>query len=171
MPEGDLSNLARDAWDASWGDTPVYLGYSDNINPDIQRQYDEIKVGSLGKQLLGERCVGITAVITVEVREVTRTTIENLHPWFTGTTGTDVITLNPPIGVDMYDYAELLRLHPRSQTDKHLDLIAPKAVPVTAFNLSRNGQSDDIWSVVFHCYPDRDQLPNIEVIKFDSATT
>jgi hypothetical protein len=152
-----VSNIRRCNWDVTWNAVP--LGGVDEVDPDMELLTEPITVGSIGKVELGSRYIGLNALIKVQLREVTRTAMEKLLPWFAGSPGA-AINLAPAINVDLYTYAQTLLLHPTSGASGTTeDLNFPKAVPMQSMKLKRDGENDDVWDIIFKIFPDRSQLP------------
>lgn len=133
------------------------LGLLDDVSPELAMMLEPVKTGSTGNMKLDDRFTGLEddARITVQVREINRTQIERLMPWFTGTANTGDIPLTPATNALMSTHAKLLVLHPRDQgTTLTQDLVILKAFPRTGYQLPRTGTEDDVWEIEFLIYPD-----------------
>src|SRR4051812_28460235 len=124
---GNLANTRRANWDVKWN--AADLGYVDDVHPDLQLMFEPIKVGSIGAAILGQRFTGLEGLIKIQLREVTRATLEKLMPWAAG--GGAAIDISPPINTDLYIYSQVLLLHPTDMgvtTSQDLNLL--KTVPI-----------------------------------------
>lgn len=154
------SNTRRTNFDVLWGTHE--LGGVDKVDlSKIALLLEPVKIGSLGNMKLDDRFIGFEdgALITVQCREITRTRIEKLVPWFSGSPGA-LVPLAPSVNTLMSNsYAAALVLHPRDKADASEDVKFYKAVPVQSVNLSRDGKADDVWEITFRIYPDLSKLP------------
>ncbi len=142
--------IKRGDWDVSFKTTG--LGLVDSVKPDLKYTLDDIKAGSTGKLILGERFVGLTGTIKVVVRQITTEMLQAVMPWYP--------SLTPPLNADLYAAAGPLVLHPSylPASDVTQDQTLVKAVPISAYNLARDGEKDDAFEVTFNIYPDRASL-------------
>lgn len=168
---GDVTKTRRTMWATTFGTTD--LGFADEVAPDLKLMLEPIVVGSMGKVKLGSRYVGLSpdSKVTVDLRETgtLRATLQKLMPWATQTAGA-LLTLTPPVNVDLYTYAAALVLHPIDKgavLDEDISLL--KACPVNAYNIKRDGQKDDVWRVEFEPYPDRSQFSTTGILVYGSV--
>jgi hypothetical protein len=159
----DITQLRRCNWNVTYNS--VDLGGVDSVEPDIELITEPIKVGTVGVAELGSRFVGANILIKVQARQITRAIIEKLIPW-SGSAGA-AIDLAPPINTDLYTYAQVLLLHPTDAGNTAQDISFTKAVPTRSMSLKRDGENDDLWDLVFKCFPDRSQLP---ALKYGTVT-
>lgn len=155
-----VSNTRRTNYDCTWNS--VALGGVNKVDlSKLTLLLEPVKIGSLGNMKLDDRIIGLEdkAMITIELREVTRAIIQKMMPWATQTTGAK-LDFMPAVNTLMASYAQALLLHPRDVADVSQDLSIYKATPVQAFNLTRDGTKDDVWEVMFMIYPDLTKLPN-----------
>lgn len=158
-----VANLRRCNWDVTYN--AVALGGVDLVEPDIELVTAPIKVGSIGEAELGSRFLFANILIKVQAREITRAIIEKLIPWSAGVGA--AIELAPPINTDLYTYGQVLLLHPTDAGNTAQDISFTKAVPIQSMSLKRDGENDDVWDLVFKCFPDRAQLP---ALKYGTVT-
>lgn len=158
---GDLTKTRLGNYDPSWtaagAGSAFALGYVDRVTPDITIVTKEIKVGSIGNVVLGERIIAMTGVVRVECRELDLTAYQKLMPWYTSGS---IPMIPSTIHKDLYDYAGLLTLHPTDVSGTSQDLSLVKAVPLI-MPMDRDGEADDQFIVDFHFFPDRAQLPTL----------
>jgi hypothetical protein len=142
--------IKRTDWDVTWD--AFAFGLVDAVNPDLKYTLDDIKAGTTGKIILGERFAGANGTIKVVARQITTELVQKVVPWYPAIT--------PPLNADLYSYARLLVLHPAylPADDPSLDMWIAKATPVSAYNLKRDGEKDDAFEIVFNIYPDREKL-------------
>lgn len=154
------SNTRRTNYDVLWGSHE--LGGVDKVDPKMALLLDPVSIGSLGKMKLDDRFIGLEdgALVSVQVREITRTRIEKLVPWFSGSPGA-LVPMVPSVNTLLANsYAAALVLHPRDKTtDTSEDIKFYKTVPVQSVQLSRDGRADDVWEILFRIYPDLSKLP------------
>ncbi len=146
----------RTSWQVLWKATsPVDLGLLDDVDTTgIKFVQDGIMTGTTGKKnKLGDRLVGVEATIKIQMRQLNATQYAALCPWST----VAPFSLFPPLNADMYQYSDLLVLHPVDMLAVTTeDIIFPHAVPMQPpSTLKRGGDKDDVWDIVFQCYPDR----------------
>ena len=157
----DITKTVRTNWDVLYNS--VALGGLNKVDlSKLALLLEPVKIGSLGNMKLDDRVIGLEdgALISVEIREITRAKIEAALPWVSGTTVTGRIPLLPPINTLLSNaYAHALVLHPRGAADVNQDITLLKAVPVQLFNLSRDGTKDDVWELMFRLYPDMSITP------------
>src|SRR4051812_25870099 len=106
---GNAANLRKFNYSAVWNG--VDLGYTNATVIDPQLAFTDKKVGSLNGVTLGAWTKGADPFVELEFSEITRTMMEKLSFWFAGSAG-QAIKLVPPLGIDIYTYAQLLVLHP-----------------------------------------------------------
>ena|SRR5689334_9099638 len=157
---GNAANLRRTSYQALWGDSsPFDFGFVDLVNPALDLKLDPIQTGTTGKLILGYRPVALEGYVSLIVREITLTMLQKAAPWWSS----GAIPLIPSAAnVDLYTYAQLLKLHPVDQgatTTQDLNLV--KAVPMQAFKLQRDNKNDDAYELRYCFFPDRSQLPSI----------
>lgn len=142
-------------WDATWNSVP--LGLLNKVKPDIKIEKEPIKRGTTGKHILGHFITAGTMVISAEIPAPTLAIVRSLCPWFTSG---QVNMLPTAMNVNLYTYVQTLTLHPHDVpiATTTEDNIFPKAVPMWAFNLERDGDKEEIWTIEFIVYPDFDQL-------------
>lgn len=149
----------RTAWDVKFNG--YGLGTTYEVDPsNLKVTLEPIKRGTTGNITLGWWILGIEGTLKVQVADVTREAMEKLTPWFAGSTG-DSIPLVPPANANLYDYAQLLTLHPHdlASTDHSQDLNFLKAAAVAPpIAIKRNGNTDDLWQAEFAVFPDLGQL-------------
>jgi hypothetical protein len=159
------THLTERVWKASWyadGTNPTFLGWCDEINPNIKIVTRDIRVGSLNKVLVGKRVVGLEGVIQLQMREIHPDLVLKLMPW----TDSSKRELSPAKVVDLYTYAQKLLLHPADLAesgqgvDLTHDLTLVKTVPCTPYRIARDGEKPDVWAVDFEIFPDRTKLPD-----------
>lgn len=157
----DVTKTRRTNYDVTWGTHD--LGGLDKVDlSKLELLLDPVAIGSAGKMKLDDRFIGLTdgSVISVQVREVTRTRIEKLMPWFSGSAGAEIALVPAVNTLVSATYAAALLLHPRDKVaNDGEDYELFKTVPIQAFNLSRDGKEDDVWEVLFRIYPDISKLP------------
>jgi hypothetical protein len=143
----------RTVWDVTYNS--VSLGLCDDIDPSaIKMEFEPIVTGSTGKKnVLGQRFVGISGMIKIQLRQLNMTQYAALAPWSTGTP----IQLVPPLNADMYAYAQTLTLHPDDMVSVTTeDLLFTHAVPMQLPGTpKRTGGADDVWEIEFAVFPDR----------------
>jgi hypothetical protein len=156
----DVTQTRRSNYNVSWNS--IDLGGVNKVDlSKLELLLEPVKIGSLGNMKLDDRFIGLKdeSIISVEIRQVTRTIIEKLVPWFSGSTGA-LVPLVPPVNTLIGTYAQILLLHPRDVADVSQDVKLYKTVPIQAFNLTRDGTKDDVWEIMFMIYPDITKLPN-----------
>jgi hypothetical protein len=154
----DPTKLRRTDWKPFWGDSsPFDLGLQDEVAPKVQIVTAPIKAGTTGQFTLGKRMIDAMGQVTCQVRETTLNAFQKLTPWWSS--GSIPIAPATP-NIDFYQYAQLLKLHPADLILATVteDLNFPKAVPMHAMNLTRNGNNDDVFLVTFDLYVDRAKL-------------
>jgi len=159
-----ISDSRRTNWDVTWA--TVALGGVDEVNPDLSLVLADIKIGTYGDMVLGQRVVDMGGLISVQLREMTRTLWATLTPWYDHGAGgadptADEVGIMPAPGVDLYTHADALILHPHDLDGAVVteDIELYKAVPITPpAQRRRDGVSDDVWTVQFAVYPDRDKI-------------
>lgn len=123
------------------------------------------------KQAMGHRIMGVGLTLSVSLKEYRRSKLAMCCPWFAGDPAADNIPLAPTtLGVDMYDYAQQVVLHPRERAsgagylqggyDSHEDIVLPKAVCLGDFSLTHTDDETPI-PLTWQVYPDRASLPAI----------
>src|ERR1700722_18713346 len=127
MSEPNFALLNRSAFSAIF--TPVPIGLSEEIVIDLKLVTDPIRTGTTGKVILGTRVLGIEGSIKIPWREISQAGILAMAPWNGGTVPGGGIQLCPPANTDLYQYAQLLRLHPTTATDNSMDIVLIKAAP------------------------------------------
>jgi hypothetical protein len=150
------ANTRKGAWDVTWNS--VAIGAVDEVDPTgLMIKLDEIKVGSMGDTVLGRRIIGLEGVIKVQMREIVVANLQALMPWWSS----GAIALNPAANnVDVYTYAELLNLHPQEEgASTALDINLLKVFPKIPVGWKRDGNNNELISIEFEPYPDRDQFP------------
>jgi hypothetical protein len=112
------------------------------------------------QQIVGQRIMGVKAVVKVGLYAVNRANLMRSLPW---TTGAGNQPLAPAVlGGDLYAYAVALALHPLDKaTDLSEDITLAKAVCTGGLNLKGDGDAEALVNLEFSCFPDRAQLPNI----------
>lgn len=143
-------------YDVTWN--AADLGGVDEVKPNLALVFTLIKIGSAGIMMLDKRfeAMGDDAAVSVIVREVTLARIRTLHPWDNGSGAVDLV---PAVGTGLYQYAQALTCHPRDKggvTDE--DLLLYKTVPISSFQLPRDGKGPDLWEVIFQVFPDQSKL-------------
>lgn len=152
----NLSRTRLTNYTVTWNS--VDLGAVDEIGVELEIGTKEIKVGSVGDAILGERVINMSGQITVDAREIDLDQLQDLMPWFTSGS---IPLLPGTVHKDLYDYAQLLRLHPIDQgATVTQDLCFIKAVPVIGFP-EADGEEDNVLTVTFKLFPDRAQLPSL----------
>lgn len=156
----DIARTRLTNQNVKWGPlaSQYNFGAIDRINVRSVITKKEIKVGSVGDIVLGHRVLGLDAAISFEAREIDLTFLQKVHPWWTS----GAIGMLPATALkDLYDYAQLLTLHPNDLPDATVnqDRNYVKAVPLLE-SADRDGVNDDKDMVTFLIYPDRTQLPN-----------
>jgi len=148
-----IAGIRRTNYDTTWnGNSP---GIVDAVDPQLKLLLEPITAGTYGNVVLGRRIIALEGQVLVDYRECSLTQIQRFMPWYTsGSIPLTPTTLNK----DMYDYAQLLTLHPRDAADTNQDTSLLKAVPVNAYSIKRDGKSDDIWRVAYDFYPLRSAL-------------
>jgi hypothetical protein len=151
----DLTRTRVGNYDCTLG--AYAFGAVDNVKPTIEIVKKEIKVGTIGNVVLGDRLIGANVAVEIEAREIDPALIKKLCPWWTSGS----IAFTPATAhIDFYTYAQVLNLHPTDVTGTAEDLNFVKAVPI--FNpMQRDGDKDDIVLAGFRIYPDRSVLPNL----------
>jgi hypothetical protein len=151
----NLDNLKLGAWDVTWGS--FFAGAVDSVTPTIEMMLKEKRVGSLGPVDLGHWIMGLSGMIVTSHREITAEQYQALMPWWTSGS---VPLLPQTFHKDLYDYAQLLKLHPNelSAGTTTLDLNLLKAVPKKVTPPDRNGDTPDVIKVEWAFYPDRSLL-------------
>lgn len=152
----DPTKIRFTNYDVTWA--AVDLGGVDEVKLDLKMIFTPIKIGSAGAMKLDDRFEGLgdDAQVSVIVREVALAKIVSLCPWETGGGIADLV---PPVGTNLYQYAQALLLHPRDKgvaTTEDIEIY--KTVPVSSFQLPRDGVKPDMWEVIFNIYPDRTKL-------------
>jgi hypothetical protein len=162
-----VDNTRRTNWDVTWGTTA--LGLVDEVMPDAALVMSDIKIGSHGNMVLGQRVEDLQVRVKVQMREVTRTLQATLTPWYDAAAGgaapaTDIVPLAPAVNTDLYSLAKQLTLHPHdiAAGTKTQDIVFFKAVPISSpARLKRTGTQDDVWEVEFAIYPDRSKIGTV----------
>lgn len=157
--------ITRDSWDVMWNSD--YVGLQEEVNPDIKWEMSPITIGALGpKQAIGYRFDGVSGFVKCQLKQFDPVTVPLLTPWnasgdggiFQTSSGASY-SVTPPLNADLYQYAKKLVLHPHSRSTTDLDLIAPKACPISEPKLKRGATvKDDIWEVMFALMIDRTAL-------------
>ena len=150
----DFSRLRLGNYDVVWNS--VFMGATDKVNPDFTLKLKEKKVGSLGDIVIGHWILGLEGKVTCEFREVDKTAMQKVMPWYTSGN----IPLVPATWhKDLYDYAQTLILHPSDLAEATVDqdLAFTKTVPIYR-PMERDGETPDKIIIDFMLYPDRSQL-------------
>ena len=139
-----------------------YMGWVDNVSPELELIKKPIQVGSMGPAILGHWIVGLTGVIKIDFRETHLELFQRLaFGWTSG-----AIPLCPPVTTDDYTYAKLLNLHPGHLgadvfTD---DLNLLKCAPGKPFCISRDGNTPDVYRAELVPYPDRSKFASVGLV-------
>lgn len=134
------------------------IGLVDDVELVESMDLKSIKNSRFGSVSLGMRNVGHQVRIKFILREIVLANLQRLMPWGSQGAGWHVA---PPLGADLYSYAQVLVLHPDDVDDTSEDIVAVKAAPISGVNLKGNGEADSGIAFEFACFPDRDQLPEI----------
>ena len=142
------------------------IGDVDSVQVAIGVVMFDVKVNSRGPKVLGKKAVAADAVVTVQAREITPTVRRKLTPWAAASGGYSGL---PAATQDLYDYAELLTLHPTNAgvaTDRDMNFV--RAVPwVDPEKL--DGENNTVVEVRFYCFFDRDDLAANTLFYFDDV--
>src|SRR5689334_5858058 len=150
----DLAKTRKGLYSVVWN--AFDFGAIDSVEPDIELDTDELMVGSVGKVVLGRRIIALTGTIKVVAREIDAALFQKLNPWWSsGPIGLTPATIHK----DLYDYAQLLTIHPNdvdAATTEDINLLKayPRFKP-----MKRDGVKDDLVEVEFEFFPDRAQIP------------
>jgi hypothetical protein len=149
-------NARETNWDGKWATIP--FGLINQVNPDLKLTLSPIKRGTTGKHVLGHFISALEGDVSVEIPAPSLTIIKAMTPWYS--TGTQIFFVPPAMNVNLYTFAQPLVLHPHDvdAADLTQDLTLVKAAPMSAFNLTRDGDKEEIWKLMFFPYPDFDQL-------------
>lgn len=151
----DISRTRLSAFAPTWDSYD--FGAVDKLTFALELITKPIKVGSVGDVVLGERIIGLGGNITIEAREVDRALLNKMLPW-AGTSPPSSLSLLPTtFHKDLYDYAKLLKLHPRGIGNETEDLNLLKAVPRWKA-MDKDGINDDKVMISFSFFPDRSVL-------------
>src|SRR5690606_25491585 len=126
----NVTRTRRTAWDVAWGasGSQYDFGGVDKVTPDLNLVLAPIQVGTVGGAVLGHRIIGLEGTVTIEAREIDRTLLEEMLPWHNS--GDSISLLPGGFHADLYDYAQLLTLHPKDAgADLKQDINLIKAVP------------------------------------------
>lgn len=159
---GDLARTAVSNYTVSWGDTTPYdFGFIDDTDVDLKLKLKEIKVGTLGDVVLGQRIIALEGSIKVKARELDEAYLRKV---WAAAPATGSIPLIPTTAhKDLYDLAQILRLHPTSHAAnaKDEDIVLVKAVPLLP-KRKRDGEADDSDDIEFIFFPDRTKFPVLD---------
>jgi hypothetical protein len=147
----------RTTWDPTYNGNK--LGTSLEIDLALKLMLSPITRGTTGKLVLGQWVDGLTGSIKMQLPDVSPTLLTNLSDYATGSP--TATPLHPTaIGVNLYDVAKVLTLHPHDMgTDLTQDLHFPHAantIPVNCFK--RDGAKDDVYAVEFFVFADLAEL-------------
>jgi hypothetical protein len=158
MAQNVASQLERNIWLITWASFALGL-IDDPDTSQIKFILDPIKTGTTGKTKIGERFIGLEGDIICDCRESTRGLIWEMLPWNTGTDSGGAVVLTPPLNVDLFTYAQPLRLHAQSDGSSNArDLVLGLATPVHGYKAQRQNTKDDFWRMTFTIYPSRTNL-------------
>ena len=164
--EYNITRTRLGNYDVTWNS--IFLGSTDKVDPALKLMLEPIKVGSMGKAILGHRIVGLEGDLKIELREIDLTLMTAIQPFGANTTGVNIpwgtnngsLLLSPAaINVDTYTLSHLLKLHPTDVANGIEDINLAFAFP-TWTPMNRNGEKFDLVLANFIFYPDRAQLPN-----------
>jgi hypothetical protein len=151
-----VTNTRRTAWLPKWGPagSQYDFGGVDKVTPDLRLVTSPITIGTTGKAVLGQRIDALEGTVTVEAREITRAMMEEMLPWHSS--GDSISLIPSTLNTDLYDYAQLLTLHPKDVASNVFtqDINLLKAVPLYR-PMDADGKEDNKVIVTFIFFPDR----------------
>lgn len=151
----------------------VTLGWSKEVDPGgLKIQTVDKKIGELNNAVVGKVVIGLEGSIKTVLHQVSRDILLQVMPWTAGVVGDGSRLIAPALGDDLYDFADVLRIHPRqagSSTAQDMNFI--KAVPLIKLPKSGSGDFREVeveWTV----FPDQAALiadPSIMVYGYLGA--
>jgi hypothetical protein len=139
------------------------IGYCDTPDLEISQVLKDITLNQLFKQVMGERIMGMSGKIKIALREISVAGLARNFPWYSGTGN---IPLMPTaLGGDLYANAVVIVLHPAQivSTDHSQDYNFLKCVQTGPHKRVSDGDKDDVILLEYSLFPDRSQLPSLNL--------
>lgn len=157
----DISKLANRTFDLLLTSSYTDAGYADDIS--VSRTFDtyDRKVQQLHNQVMGQVLIGVQITLNFTLREITLANLAKAYPWYTSPGEPQLMPTS--LGVDLYDYADQVALHPRDAADNTQDIVLYKAVVTGEVQLEGNGEDDFGIPMELVAFPDRSELPDLVI--------
>lgn len=157
----DAAKIRINAWASiSWTINAQLadLGFTGVPQVKIAGKWVDKLTAQTGEVALGASYGGADIEIMTPLLQPNLELIRAMMPW--AQAQGSFLLLPPSLGVDLYDYAALLNLHPLSAgAGTNEDINMAKAVPTGALELTRDGAGHDVLPMTWRVFPDRAQLP------------
>jgi len=141
----------RTTWDPTWNGNA--LGTTNKVTNELKYNVEPITRGTTGKMVLGHWVYGLMGLVRTELPDVGPTLFTNINPF-----ASDSGIMHPSTVINLYNYAQLLTLHPHDLGATTEDQNFVKAVPLKPQTLDRDGVKDDVLIVDWWIYPDLSKL-------------
>lgn len=159
MAVNDPANIVVGRWQPTFNSAAI--GYTDKCVVKKDKVLEEIKAAQTFDQVLGRRLMGVDVTIEVICKEVIKANLALAFPWWSGSGS--IAFIPTVLGVDLYDYAHSLTMHPMWMGDTSLDHVFPKAVVVGGYELACDGKETTTLSLMFGTFPDRASFPSMVI--------